>query len=90
MKIAELKKRIKSLSLNQKRLKPQRKQNYKGIRKYSQNQASEYARQNKFNLMHMYHVYAELRGKVPTPPKNKILNERVLKNLREQYSEKVA
>jgi hypothetical protein len=61
-KLFQLKEFIKNLSQEQKELRPQRKQNFDGIRRFKQGDAISRMRENKYNLRHYHIAYSMILG----------------------------
>lgn len=85
--IAAMKADIKRLAAEQKEARPQRKadHHFSGVRTLSPAEAFNRHYWNRINLMHMYHVYAIMRGKEPIAPKHKELNQNSITKLFNKY-----
>lgn len=84
--ITAMKADIKRLSAEQKDMRTQRKSvHFTGTRTVSANIAAHRHYWNRINLMHMFHVYAVMRGKEPVEPKHKELNHNSITKLFNYY-----
>lgn len=87
MAIKELKNAIVELATIQRATKQQRKTvNFKGIRHINAKDAAYFAREQKWELRHMYFVYNKLRGKeVPNVENNEKFSTKKITELIEKY-----
>lgn len=84
-KFEKIRQEIKKLSDEQKIYKPQRKQSFQGVR--TTDSAQAFILDNKFELRHLFQVYALLKGVERQPVTKKYMSESKIQKLVELYKE---